>query len=933
MGFGAYVLKCKWLLIMSFFIGCLLLGLKLFMPSDKQVYPFFKTKVEFKMDPSRIKKVILDNGMNILVFKNDAMPKVLMQIAYDIGSWVENSGEKGLAHLIEHMIFKGTQKLSEGDIDAIARKYGATYNAFTSKDMTSYYFEVNKNNWQPFLGILADCMQNACFDEQHLASEFRAVIQELRMYKDRYWNVMLERANEIIYPSNHPYHFPIIGFKQDLVNLSAQDIKKFYKKYYSPDRATLFIVGDIDIGQAIKVAKQNFENIKSDAEKKLTYGQVKKERFPHISKSTATNNTKLYEEVKKEQLGFYWLIPGLKEKNETLVSMVEFILGQGEGSRLYKRLVDDKKVAVAVTVMSDHLIESGVFLILLEPVDGKSEECAKLIREELNKLIVQGVIPAELNKVKRTRGREFFQSLQSLSSFTYEWIKSYLVTKDESDVFKKIEKFDKIDSGQIQNFVKVYLDPFFMNTIELLPLPEDKKLIWQQLKEESEKLDMQILSKHLRTTPIEEPKFVKTLSDPSKLDFSFSKPEYEFVLDNGLTVLLKRNGQWPALGVNCQFRQATFFAASKEGILVDLMMNLLMEGSAQYSKKENVDFFESSGSSYSFDSTGGSLCLLNKDYDIILKRFFTVLTTPKFEKDAVEKLQDIFIDSYQRRKDSATEVTSLLLKNIVYKNHPYEWTFDEAIDLIKSSQVKDFDELHKKYLTPQNMILIVVGDFDIKKMEKTIKDIFDNWSGEKHHEIVYPKGEFIPNQKIDEFMLRDQVVLALGQPSIINVYHPDLVPIKILNFICFDSLGSRLFKVREQTGLFYTAFGMFAAGAAKEHGFDYLGAILSLDKVDEAEKLLVNVINEVGADGVNQKELDDVKQLYLKALIDLTSSNESIAAMLGRLKAFELGFDYYDKVLKQVQTIKLDELNKIARKYFVANKMARVRVGRVGQNI
>ena len=164
----------------------------------------------------KITKVVLDNGLTVLVCNQGTAPKVLVQIAYDVGSAIEQEGERGLAHLLEHMIFKGTQKMAEGDIDAIARKYGADFNAFTSHDMTSYYFETDANNWQPFLPILADCMQNARFSDQHLASEVKAVIQELRMYSDSHWHVMLDHAFTTLFPANHPYHHPIIGYKEDL---------------------------------------------------------------------------------------------------------------------------------------------------------------------------------------------------------------------------------------------------------------------------------------------------------------------------------------------------------------------------------------------------------------------------------------------------------------------------------------------------------------------------------------------------------------------------------------------------------------------------------------------------------------------------------------------------------------------------------------------
>jgi predicted Zn-dependent peptidase len=157
-----FILKYKWFFIMLSFIITLILGINFFIPQKKEeISPTIKTKVNFEMKKENIKKVVLDNGLTVLAFKDSACPKVLLQIAYGIGSAVEQAGQRGLAHLIEHMIFKGTNKLSEGDIDAIARKFGATFNAFTAKDMTSYYFEVDKNNWQPFLAILADCMQNA----------------------------------------------------------------------------------------------------------------------------------------------------------------------------------------------------------------------------------------------------------------------------------------------------------------------------------------------------------------------------------------------------------------------------------------------------------------------------------------------------------------------------------------------------------------------------------------------------------------------------------------------------------------------------------------------------------------------------------------------------------------------------------------------------
>jgi len=214
-------------------------------------------------------------------------------------------------------------------------------------------------------------------------------------------------------------------------------------------------------------------------------------------------------------------------------------------------------------------------------------------------------------------------------------------------------------------------------------------------------------------------------------------------------------------------------------------------------------------------------------------------------------------------------------------------------------------------------------------MEETIRDVFGRWSGGKRTTIKLGKGSFEPGGQKDYPMLRDQVVLLLGQDSPIDMYHPDRIPLKLLNFICFYSMGSHLFQLRERTGLFYVASGGWGESATKVHGFDYLYALLSPDKVEQAEGALRKLVETIGNKGVKEEELNDARQWCLKGLIDLVSSNGAVALTLGTIEEFGLGFDYYDKVLNQVQTISVNELNAIGNRYFSPKNLARVRVGRL----
>ncbi len=917
------ITKIKTILVIL--LGVALFAALYFMFFRAKRATFFKAKrSQFEIPAKNVKKIILSNGMTVLLFKSSSAPKVLVQIAYDVGSYVEDSHERGLAHLIEHMIFKGTNKLSEDDIDAIARKYGATFNAFTGMDVTSYYFETDKNNWKPFVELLADCMQNARFEQQHLASEIKAVIQELRMRKDNYWSMMLDKALQKIFPANHTYHFPVIGYKEELLNLSAENLKAFYKKYYQPSHATLFIVGDFDENEAIASAKQNFEGIPNQGAREYP-------KFPVLLPEAVCTQARMYEDVKKEQLGYYWVIPGMKAGGEVIAALADYVLGDGENSRLYTTLVDKKKVASSVYVKAFQFMESGIFLILVEPMEGKSHECHTLITEQLELLIKDGVTDSELDRAIRNKGRVFFERLQSYKDFTYVWLQSYFATRNELDVFDRVNRYAQATSADIQAFCKTQLDPFFMNQIDVLPLPKDHIELREKIKTMSDELDKKILSKYVRTSPLEEPRYVDKLASPAKIQFNFPKPNRTITLPNGLKVLLCKHGNLPLISVDCLFKDADYFASSREGIRINLMMNMLMEGSKDYSKEDNVTTFDNYGVSYRFDSSGAGLAMLNDDYEDVFKHFLYVLTNPTFPTDALDKVKNIFVDGFERSKDVPFSIMERELKGVIYQDKDYGWTFDDAVAMVKKMKRVDLCKLHMQYACPNNLVLSVVGDFDLDAMQSSVERVFGGWPTGSASLVTYPKPNFTPGKQIDKYLLRDQAILTMCQPSPLTIYDDNLIPMRILNIIAFKDLGSRLYALREQTGMFYMGFGNYSAAASKEPGFDYVGALLSLDKMDEAERMMHAFIKELADKGITEQELACARQIYLKSIIDRATSVGTLAGTFSLLDSLDLGFDYYDNVLQRVQSMSVEELNKIAAQYFTSDRMARIRIGRVGK--
>jgi len=305
-----------------------------------------------KNEQTPVYKMVLANGMTILVRPVHTIPKVSIQIWYNVLL------EKGIAHLIEHMIFKGTEKLSESDINMLTHKLSGSCNAFTSYDYTGYLFNFPTHHWKEALPIMADCMINCSFKDDMLNSEMKAVIQELKMYHDNYrFSLMKEMISTIF--SDHPYHYPIIGYKHDLWNVSGSDLRKFYKKHYLPNNATLVVVGNVDADEVFQLAQKHFGALRADN----TY---KKSDY-YFGKDIVSKSVTLYRDIKQPLVMYTFVAPGARQKVDHILQIIEWVIGKGKSSRLYKKLVNELQIATAVGTGYWDLFDHSLFFIICEP--------------------------------------------------------------------------------------------------------------------------------------------------------------------------------------------------------------------------------------------------------------------------------------------------------------------------------------------------------------------------------------------------------------------------------------------------------------------------------------------------------------------------------------------------------------------------------------
>ena len=340
-----------------------------------------------------VRKTVLANGLTVLTKELHDKPVVATIIWYRVGSRNEELGQTGKSHFLEHMLFKGTEKYGKGAIDLLTLKNGGANNAFTWLDFTAYYFTFAADRWQSALEIEADRMRNTLFAEAEFESEKQVVEEELRIGLDGPWEVL---ENEVWATAfrQHPYHWPTVGWLDDLESATGADMKAYYDKWYHPHNATLVIVGDFSTDETLARVEALFDSIPAGPAAhplRISEPPQRGEKRVVVKKETS---------VERLLIGFH--APPVAHTDAYTMQLIETILSTGRSSRLYQRLVErDQSVTAASANFHDH-IDPSLFYFKAELKPGFAlKDVEQAIYDEIERLKAEPVSEAELEKARR----------------------------------------------------------------------------------------------------------------------------------------------------------------------------------------------------------------------------------------------------------------------------------------------------------------------------------------------------------------------------------------------------------------------------------------------------------------------------------------------------------------------------------------------------
>ena len=417
---------------------------------------------------SSVTETILENGMKVLIKTDHRAPVVVAQVWYRIGSSYEPDGITGVSHVLEHMMFKGTEKYPNGEFNRIIAENGGKDNAFTGRDYTAYFQTLEKSRLAVSMELESDRMRGMLLDEEEFAKELQVVIEERRMRtEDKAESKVYEKFNEAAFPG-HPYGRPVIGWMRDLKGLKVSDLHKWYQRYYSPANAILVVVGDVDPADVIALAKKYYGPIKSS--------KIETPEQHKVGKQTATKRivVKAPANVPYLILGFH--VPAVSDKPEFdwepyALEILSAILDGGSAARFSDQLIRGQEVAASVGSSYNPFSRlAGYFLIDGNPARGKDVvQLEKAVLEQLDKLKDKAVSEKELQRVK---AQVIASNVYERDSVFYQGMKLGLLETTLNDwrlSENHTERLKAVTAEQVLYVAKKYFNPENMTVAVLDP--------------------------------------------------------------------------------------------------------------------------------------------------------------------------------------------------------------------------------------------------------------------------------------------------------------------------------------------------------------------------------------------------------------------------------------------------------------------------------
>lgn len=888
--------------------------------AQKSVAP--KETPKFITNVEGVKEYSLKNGLKVLLIPDASQSNMVVNIVYSVGSRNEGYGEKGMAHLLEHMLFKSTKNL--GDIKKMLSDKGGNANGTTWLDRTNYYevFPSNDENLKWSIEMEADRMVNATILQADLDKEFSVVRNEFEIGENNPDGVLQERILSTAYLW-HNYGNSTIGSKEDIERVKANTLRVFYEKYYQPDNATVIVAGKFDEQKALQYIGQYFGAIpkpKRVLDKTYTIEPAQDgEKYVELKRAGDSKN-----------VGAVYHTASYADKDYAAIDALGEILTADPSGYLYKSLIETQKASNVYfwqpTVRDAGYIYFGVSV----PNDKDVKETKEIVRTELDKIATTKYTDQDVNRAQA----KIIKQLDAVKNNTISYAINMTEIIGAGDYrlgFLYRDAIEKLTKEDIQRVAEKYFKANNRTVGIFVPSKDEVRV------KPNEYTDEQLVAftKDYKGKALEK--------EAAPFEASIKNLKQNFVegkLSNGIKYgLIKKEIKGGKVNANFKFPVSNEKDLEGKTDVAGILAQLLKTGTKTQTKEQIQDRLDKLKSSVNFNFSRQTLSVSISTYKENFKEVMEIVgdllvnsTFPENELTKTISEYNTYLES-SLNDPQAVAFTEINRQTTKYSKESifYTPTIQEQIDAFKKIKQAEIVDFYKNILGGNNGFGSVVGDLDAKTTGDILENAFGKWNSKSKYELIKPT--YFDTQKEDKDIITPdkENAVALGRISFkMDRKSPDYPAFVMAN----EMLGSGGFlsaripmRLREKEGISYGAGSFIDVPISNDVAAWSYYAFLNPTKKNAVETAAKEEIAKALKDGFTAEELKSNLVSWQNERKTRLGTDSTLMDLTNTYLQYGIPLEDYDQLEAKVKALKVEEVNSVLKKYLSLDKMSSIYAG------
>ena len=843
----------------------------------------------------------LGNGLNAVVKESHRAPVVAVQVWVKAGSAYETDREAGITHLIEHMIFKGTEKRGPGEIAGTIEAVGGSINAYTSLDYTVYHCVVPRDYLETALDVLSDAIFHSKFDPDELEREKKVVLEEIRMREDQPQSRISRLVMKTSY-TKFPYRRPVIGFPETVTSFTRDDIIKYMERRYRPCQMAVIVAGDCDSSSALKGIEKFFGKAPTQKPDQVIFPVEPEQKEPRMASEAM--------EVKDGYMAVAFSgIPDFNDQDTPALDVLAALLGSGETSRLSAALKDRLQLVHSVDATAFTPAGPGLFEIFLTLDPDKAQNTLTELFRELSMLEQKSITPEELERARIQVETSFVYSQETMEGEARKVGVFTVLAGDPSAENLYLSRVRSVKAADLKRLAGKIFKKSRANIVMVMPegrLPE---------------LDLNATA----AAPVPEKEQEQKQEPPipvTGVETSYAEdlvhPIRKVSLANGLTLLIESAPEVPTVSIRLVCLGGLRYETPETNGIFNFLASTWNKGTTFRNAQTIASIIEGLGGrikGFSGQNTFGlEARFLSQNLDQGLDLFGEIMLRPTFPEDEVEKQRTLILARIRQQDDYLPGVTIREFRRLLFSPHPYGMNPLGTPETVRTIHSADLKAAYRKFTAPERSVIAIVGDVDPGEITSRIESMLGTWRASEQIVLPSPPAP-APLESPRSITLKresQQTHIVLGFPGT-TMSSPDRYALDVLGAI-LSGQGGRLFRnLRDKESLAYSVTSIESPGLDFGSFSFYIGC--APPKKNKAQKALWREIYRIIGDPVSEDELDRARN-WLAGRHEIGLQTHGAKALdMALNELYGLGYDYSSKYVKEIKQVTRAQVLDAARKY------------------